>query len=502
MAGSPQVGAISLSSAALEASANRSGISCASQLLVDESFLLRVLRDTLHERILPTGGHQHSLAKPRRVELVAALEGALEDPGVQPLSERLEALWDLCVDAGNAEFLTRNGAVSILVEAAARSQSLGEVDPSEARWAEVCLGILANVCVHRCVVEKMNDDDIGVMPDSALRGLGSPHGAVVLQALRLACALLTGPYPRNCPSLWSEIAITRYLFVLESSLLWDAVRHACDAVNQILVLAPDLRRGDREATLADTCPAEELADAEVASTQVLRMTQERLLSVLSSRIEEMAASEEVDIPEGEGDVEAALLSALCLADSLLAAVPSISSKDSLQMANAALHALAAAERPEVSVQALEVLSSLLDNDEVDPIAHPSADDRAYTALEDCIRAIAGGNAGATITERVLMLLCDTEVLETSVVFAALVVLQCVPRGQLEEQRDVLASAARGYLDGDAPIPRALCANFLCWLGVGHENALVSLSYMSPALDEDQAPSRRFSRSCSRSRSPR
>lgn len=396
------------------------GASPGPELLVDESFLLHALRDVVQHWILSAASNDASEA------------GQEDGREVTPedLESRLETLWDLCVDARTAAFLVRSRAVSILSEAAARAQA-----SERPRCAEICLGALGNVCSHAEVATCLGGGDAAALVGAALAGLGCGDGAVVLQALRLACALLSGPAAGDCAGLWSDAAITSYLFVLESSLLWDAVRHACDALSQVLVLA-----ADEESGVASSQRPE-------AQHLVERLAQEHLLASLASRLGELtaAAAAEVegatDAPEGEGDVEAAVLSGLCLADSFATAAPSLLSEAASPLASACLRVLARLWRPEVLAAALELLASLLEGEGG---GREEVDTDVYGPVLGQVRAFASGAAGAGLVERLVLVLEDREADET-VVATALAVLEHAPAGLVAEHRELLASAAAARL---------------------------------------------------------
>ncbi|CAK0837827.1 unnamed protein product, partial [Prorocentrum cordatum] len=182
----------------------------ASGALVDEAFLLRALRDVVDRRILhgTKGGSARAPSAASTAPCSPASpsdsDGAEGEEGDE-LDKRLETLWDLCVDEGTAAFVASHSGVAVLSRAA-------EQGGSEGRTAEICLGTLANTCAHHALVEGITADDLAQLRAAALRGLRSPDARVVLQALRLACALLCGPAARACPDLWDDASISGYVW--------------------------------------------------------------------------------------------------------------------------------------------------------------------------------------------------------------------------------------------------------------------------------------------------
>lgn len=90
-------------------------------------------------------------------------------------NHRREVLWDLTAEASAAETVaaSRHG-LQVLAAAAAAAQG---------RWAELCAGVLANVTAQRPTEP---------MAAVALRSMGSGEAPVVVQGLRMSCALRLG----------------------------------------------------------------------------------------------------------------------------------------------------------------------------------------------------------------------------------------------------------------------------------------------------------------------
>jgi len=380
--------------------------------LVDESFLLRVLRDIVECRILP------SRSAEKDGEHATQLDEHLE--------RRMEALWDLCVDAGTADFVARHRGVAVLAEAAERAQGEGRV-------AEVCFGTLANICAHRALVLSAlaASSDLHDLLRAILRGLRTQDGLSVLQALRVTCALLCGPLAEACADLWSEVAISCYIFALEHSLRWEVVQHACDALCQILVLESS----------AGKCL--------LPSTH-----RERLPAMLAARSMELASAIAGEVSEAEGDPEAALLSALRLTESFLT-VAACPSADVLPLGRAVCCTLASGNQPEVLVAALEVLAAIFENCEVELPSPESKttmlqgstggpSDKHCVAMDQLriqVESFCGSTPG--LAEKLALLLEDTDASEIGGI--AMVLLQHVPRAEAAEHRQLFAEAAAAAL---------------------------------------------------------
>lgn len=384
------------------------------ELLVDESFLLRVLRDVMQKYILSATD-------------VADCGDQTSEPA-DDLAGRLETLWDLCVDRRTAAFLVSNKAASILPEVVLRAQATDDT-----RSAEVCLGVLGNICSHAKVAVALTDGETTPICGAVLGSLNCADGAVVLQALRLACALLTGPLAGKCGGLWSETAITRYLFVLENALLWDAVRHACDVLSQVLVLALQDKLEPDAAGEGGAGPSTR-PDAQII---IGRFTQEHLLQSLVSRLDELTAvlaaevDAAIDVHEGEGDASAAVLSALCLADSFVAAVPSVPTETAGPLVAACIEVLVQLWKPEVLSAALELLASLLDD---------GAEADCRFAVLSQVQETLSGVAGPRLVERLILVLEDSTVGEAPVA-VALTLLRSAPAALLADHRDTLDAAS-------------------------------------------------------------
>eukprot|EP00929_Paragymnodinium_shiwhaense_P119792 TRINITY_DN91688_c0_g1_i1.p1 TRINITY_DN91688_c0_g1~~TRINITY_DN91688_c0_g1_i1.p1 ORF type:complete len:501 (+),score=101.69 TRINITY_DN91688_c0_g1_i1:136-1638(+) len=463
-------------------------------VLVDEASLLLLLRDLVDQRIL---GHERSEKSSQR-------SGPYSDPpqtststAAEDLNTRLENLWDLCVDAATAHFLVQNKAVAILGAAASRAgemQSDAAGASKDGRCAEVCLGALGNICSHKGIVAGFKDDDVAVLCKAALEGISSPHGVVVLQALRLVTALLCGSTAHACSgSLCSQDAVTKYLFVLEHSLLWDALQYSCDVLSQVLVLAFSAERQDGDAGM----------NTEGLSSALRRLVHERLPVLLTTRLYELAAVaadsaivsdgqadahvEAADASKlhGEGEVEAALLSALCLGDSFLS-VGSYDTAEALRavapLATAGLRAAAVANRPETVAAALDVLASLLDTELA--VQH-DGEGLGEGLIGSQLAAFARGShveSVASLVEKVALLLESGDADEAAAA-AAFAVLQHAPRHYLDPYRESFAGMLHELVSGGGvglslvgallQAPRAGAAaggveldlDFLRWLGV-------------------------------------
>eukprot|EP00927_Polykrikos_kofoidii_P055290 TRINITY_DN49566_c0_g1_i1.p1 TRINITY_DN49566_c0_g1~~TRINITY_DN49566_c0_g1_i1.p1 ORF type:complete len:491 (+),score=91.36 TRINITY_DN49566_c0_g1_i1:107-1579(+) len=458
-------------------------------LLVEESFLLRVLRDVVDRRILAgEGGCRKSLT---------SQELAANDD----LLGRLEGLWDLCVDSATAAFLTQNRAVAILTTAAAKAgaaiQSAVADDAStDVRCAEIFLGTLANICSHSKVVATFGEDDLSTLQASALESIASVHGVVVVQALRLAFALLCGPAASvsmgQCVSLRSEQSLIRILFVLENSLLWEAVQKACDTLNQILMVEHAAGNADRDAAFDEQTRTSRTESPTALTLQFL--VQKDLPSLLASRLAELVVSaaggsrmaEAMQEPrvegvgnsdDGEGDVEAAILSMLCLADTFLSVVPCESDAVLVAtppLASASLRVLAVAGRSEVLAAALGLLASLLEMEEqVTPSCRAGADGSAHPTpfasdplpIASACFSFARSAESASLVEKLVLLLEEGSV-EDVAISGALAVLQHAPRHLVAVHEEQLRTVVCAHVatEGLTGLRPGLSPEFLQRLG--------------------------------------
>lgn len=493
--------------------------------IVAESFLLRTLRDIVMQHIMvrsegSDGGGPRAEGQASSGDMTEATE---------QLDGRMETLWDLCADPRLAAFLVCRGrAVAILAEAAARAlrRCVEQLEPdkkaADVRCAEVCLGALANICTHKDLVAQASDADVSALVDVAIQGIGAVEGVVVLQGLRLSCTLLMGPAFRSCDALWSNAAAGRYVYVLENSMLWEVVQHACDTLSQALVL--DCRAAGAAASSDEDQAALRLEPQGTA----MWLANEGLAAVLAQRLGDLATAAAGDVETladaGEGDPQTALLSALCLCDSFLAAVaesPSSASgvggipiNDVATLASACLRVLASASRPEVITAALELMSSLFDLEASLPDGghgavglrtEPVGGDDGCTsaaAIRPQVRQCLSGALGPGIIEKLIFSLQDqiatveenqVEDGEDSAGIVALLLLDLAPWERVEEYKDVLVAAAKGF----AALTTASC-------GVGLEVLSGTfrrrLQLERPERCDVSADAACARRACSRSRS--
>eukprot|EP00811_Abedinium_folium_P034331 NODE_7220_length_1598_cov_8.684568.p1 GENE.NODE_7220_length_1598_cov_8.684568~~NODE_7220_length_1598_cov_8.684568.p1 ORF type:complete len:476 (+),score=135.42 NODE_7220_length_1598_cov_8.684568:127-1554(+) len=400
------------------------------ELAIDHALLLSTLRGLVQRFIVL-----------RRVEGTGDGNAGMLD---KDLDAQLEALWDLCVDPRTAAFLVKHHAVAVLTETVPHAL---EAEDDGARCAEVCLGALGNICSHHAVVASLIPDDIAALASTAVVALHSPCGSIVLQALRVSCALLGGPCARRVAVLWDQATVARYMLVLENSLLWEAVQLSCDNLSELLRLAADVgehscgtmggssaapgsavgNSGGCNGSGSDAAAGgNRCCDCDIPEGRLLvgRLVDGGMLGVLTARINELVAAaggETADAEEGEvtetqcGDIDAALLSSLRLGESFLA-MSSCAVADAGNLAAASLHVLAAMSRPEVLVAALELLSSTLDVDDDDA-------ELVFARVQNVI----GGRAGAGIVENMIDLLQDEEALEESVADTVHRVLRRAPQ---------------------------------------------------------------------------
>jgi len=205
----------------------------------------------------------------------------------------------------------------------------------------------------------------------------------------------------------------------------------------------------------------------------------------------MLRSLTLDEPEGEGDVEAALLSALCLADSFLAMVQ-LDMASATSVTKAALRVLVVGSRPEVLTAALELLGSLIDGEQdIAPAPEQAhSEGRGPSLVLGEVRAFAGTAVAAAAVEKLVMLLDSATPLEETVIGVVLVILQHAPWAtHVEPHRELASAAARGLLDSGAEMPAAVSPTFLRQL------------HVVPALPQVVAREREQRSSPSRSRSP-
>lgn len=435
---------------------------CEDEALVDESFLLSVLRNLVDQHILS------SAASSTEVLADSSAPSSSEDRGAPACQEsenesferRLEALWDLCVEPRTAAFVVAHRGIDVLTGAVQRAQG-------EGRAAEICLGTLANICTQRAVAEALGSTDVSDLTGATLRGLSSNDGLAVLQALRLACALLCGPAALGCMELLGEAATERYLFCLEHSLRWEVVQHACNALSQGLVLEANASEGELPpATGALQRPAISLL-----------LARKQLAQLLTARGAELAAAvvgDEAAEAAAEGDAEAALLSVLCLAESFVS-VSECSPSDILSLGNTAFLVLARTDRPEILAAALELLATLGGALIVE--AQPDvavADTRADDVQASRRRLVKKAQHFATSTpglaEKLTLLLVEGICQENIGTVAGIVLglLQHVPSKEVVMYREDLASAlaavavCEGFAESSAAVG-GISARFMEWL---------------------------------------
>lgn len=373
---------------------------------MDESFLLRVLRDIVNRHILICAENSE------QEETQATL-----DP--DDLEQRMESLWDLCVDPGTAAFVVANRGITVLGEATGQSRG-------EGRLAEICLGTLANLSTHHAVVQALSDSDLAALCAAAVYALESRDGLVVLQALRVACALLCGPVARRCRGCWDEASVSCYIYALEHSLRWEVVQYSSDALSQGLVLEAE------NATAS--------AESEALPSMLPFIAGSKLPGVLAGRIAEIADAVAGEVSSADGDPEAALLSALCLTESLLdvASPTCIAPTDIVPLGEATLKAVAHADRPEVVAAALRVLGALQEAALSSGAATAEDEDTSMAKLATRVRTFAVGTVG--LAEKIAMLLREEDGGDAGVLVAALWLLQHLPPEEVSQHRDVLAPA--------------------------------------------------------------
>eukprot|EP00435_Cladocopium_sp_Y103_P022514 s1138_g5.t1 len=186
------------------------------------------------------------------------------------------------------------------------------------------------------------------------------------------------------------------------------VRYACDALCQGLLL-------------------EITEDSE--SNQSSSRLMHQLPQLLEQRCQELCESEDDDLAEGQ-DLETALWSALRLAESLACLHCDADAQAALHAS--ALMAIERAQKPEVLVAALEVLSSLQ--------AQPRK------ANETCKQAVVSLVASPEVLEKLLLLLPDVEEDNQDAAFVAWVLLQQAERLELQKHLEVLESACEAMND--------------------------------------------------------
>jgi len=399
------------------------------ELLVDESSILKVLQQIIRHCILAEGLTRET--------------GVVEPMTIEDLQGWLETIWDLSVDFRSATFLAKNHGIAVFSKAAARDW-LDEANADQAcgcaRFAESCVGILANMCSHSEVVAEMPMQDVDALQDAVLCCLISIDGPLVCQALRLASALLCSHASQKCCRLWTEAAISQTFFVMESSLLWDAVRHACDVTSQLLVLATPAISDNADPALTGTdagawglgSAAKLLARSSLLAILNVRATE--LSTILMPNIQGSGAEESV---KGHGDVDAALLSVLCLADSFLAVAPVNADTDSAPLAHACVRILGSTASSGVVDASLELLSSLADLTGQTKLA--SKQSVLDPSISKEVLAIMGGVMGAAVVEKVVMLLAEGEESASSKSETLRMLLQHAPQELVARDKNVLRS---------------------------------------------------------------
>lgn len=387
--------------------------------LVDESFVLRVLRDVVdrHVRAVPVNSD--------------CPEGETKSSGdaqsdTGELEGRMEAFWDLCADPDTSAFVVKHRGISVLQEAAERNNA-------EGRCAEIALGTLANIAAHRGLAQALLPGDAAALTSAVMLGIRSQDGLVVIQALRLMCCLLCGQAAGSHPELWSDQSVTYVLFVLENSLRWEALKQACDALSQGIVLEAKAEAEAEEQTAREPSA---IRSAPCFSAAPL-FAQHKLPRVLAIRISELAAAAAGETESNdEGDAEEVLLSALCLAESLAAMALTVAELAALGIS--ALRALACAERPEVLSQALEVLAELGDADENEAAWAPTAAEASAAFRGRGEGGAESSSISSGLAERLEMLLSDSCSEAASKVAATL--LQFAPQDEIAHHRRDRGSA--------------------------------------------------------------
>jgi len=230
------------------------------------------------------------------------------------------------------------------------------------------------------------------------------------------------------------------LFVLESSLLWDAVRHACDVTSQLLVLATPAISDDVGPALTGTN-----AGLWGLGDVAMWLAQSSLLAILNVRASELSTILMPDIPGsgaeesvvGHGDADAALLSVLCLADSLLAVAPMNADTCRAPLAQACVRILGSAASSEVVGASLELFSSLADLTGQTNLATKQSVLDPSVGKE--VLAIMGGEQGAEVVEKVVMLLVQSEESASSESETLRMLLQHAPQELVARHKNVLSN---------------------------------------------------------------
>eukprot|EP00933_Yihiella_yeosuensis_P020858 TRINITY_DN16642_c4_g1_i2.p1 TRINITY_DN16642_c4_g1~~TRINITY_DN16642_c4_g1_i2.p1 ORF type:complete len:216 (+),score=54.85 TRINITY_DN16642_c4_g1_i2:436-1083(+) len=188
----------------------------------------------------------------------------------------------------------------------------------------------------------------------------------------------------------------------------------------------------------------------------------RLVLLIAQRIGELSAAvqEAEEIGEGEGDPEVALLSALCLADSLLAVSDSNDDTDAnSSLFRASLQALEGADKPEVLSAALEVLGTLLEASLTASSKDDQGSDSQKWSPKKDLEAFSSTSKG--LTEKLALLLAEADSEETSLttVIISLLLLQSAPKQEVLDHKEAIAPVACG-LDTDQAIAAGLRIEFL------------------------------------------
>ncbi|CAE7320000.1 unnamed protein product [Symbiodinium sp. KB8] len=342
---------------------------------VEEAFILKVLRELVDQEIL------------KKEEVSSELES------------QLEALWDLCVDDATAQAVVRFRGLEILLQASSSG---------EGRVAEAALGAVANVCSHWVAKPPHELTDVGQIAVAVIKPAGGVFCVDMLGSY-------TGAHIRQ--TLGND---RRYMFVVESSLRWGAVRFACDALAQGIAL--EAQKGGLNAQ----APCESLA--------ALRRL--GALALVAKRCEELAGviEEGADGAEGDGDPETVLWSVLRLIDSLLTVMACSDSEATVALA-AALAALRAAQRPEAQVEALEVISTLFEGEA------QSAADTDSRLLRQASESL---KSDADVVEKLVLLLPDLDEDSQGVALMALVLLQSARPEDVQNHAEAIQEAMASF----------------------------------------------------------
>ncbi|CAE7188754.1 CML13, partial [Symbiodinium microadriaticum] len=365
---------------------------------VEEAFILKVC-NVLQSITVITDSHNAQSPLEKVLRELVDQEILKKEEVSSELESQLEALWDLCVDDATAQAVASSSG--------------------EGRVAEAALGAVANVCSHWVAKPPHELTDVGQIAVAVINILATPDAAVAEQALRIVFTLLCCTDAPKA-TLWCAASVERYMFVVESSLRWGAVRFACDALAQGIAL--EAQKGGLNAQ----APCESLA--------ALRRL--GALALVAKRCEELAGviEEGADGAEGDGDPETVLWSVLRLIDSLLTVMACSDSEATVALA-AALAALRAAQRPEAQVEALEVISTLFEGEA------QSAADTDSRLLRQASESL---KSDADVVEKLVLLLPDLDEDSQGVALMALVLLQSARPEDVQNHAEAIQEAMASF----------------------------------------------------------